>query len=121
MPQVSKRKQHLAKIALLEVKSNKCCKNIRQIKKDRVFQIQYREENNFWDKYKSNLVRNSSSNKSSFNKKEEKKDNNKKDEEKQEEICIYKPGFSFFYLRLGDYLCAIKKIDFLLTKKRKRH
>lgn len=38
-PRVSKRKQHLAKIALLIVEGNKPRKDIRQIKRDRAFQI----------------------------------------------------------------------------------
>lgn len=37
MPRISKRKQHLAKIALLIMKNNKYCKDIRQTKKNRIF------------------------------------------------------------------------------------
>lgn len=37
MPQISKYKQYLAKIALLVIKDDKCYKDIRQIKKDKMF------------------------------------------------------------------------------------
>ena len=56
MPQVSKRKQHLAKIARLVVESIKRRKDIKQIEKNKAFQIQQREEDNFWDEYESNLI-----------------------------------------------------------------
>ena len=71
MPRVSKRKQHLAKIALLEVEGNKRRKDIRQIEKNRAFQIRQREEDNFWDEYESDLVRDSSSGGSSYGGEEE--------------------------------------------------
>ncbi len=62
MPRVSKRKQHLAKIAPLVVEGNKRRKDIRQIG---AFQIREREENGFWDEYESDLVRDTSSDESS--------------------------------------------------------
>ena len=65
MPRVSKRKQHLAKSAPLIVEGIKRRKDIRQIKKDRTFWIQQREEDDFWDEYESDLVRDSSSDESS--------------------------------------------------------
>ena len=68
MPRIINRKQHLAKIAPLVVESNQRRKGIRQIEKDKAFQIRQREED-FWDEDES-LTRGSSSDESSSDGKE---------------------------------------------------
>lgn len=83
MPRVSKRKQHLAKIAPLVVEGYKRRKNIRQIEKDRAFQIRQREDDDFWDEYESDLVRDSSSDESSSDGEEEEVDNDNGREERK--------------------------------------
>lgn len=83
MSRVSKYKQHLAKIVLLLVEGIKCYKDIKQIKKNKAFQIQQKEKDDFCDKYMSNHIRDSSSNKFSFNEKGEKTDNNKRHKKRQ--------------------------------------
>ena len=82
MPRVSKRKQHLAKIAPLVVEDNKRCKDIGQIEKDRAFWIWQREENFFWDECENDLVGNISSNESSSDEKEKEEDDDERCEEK---------------------------------------
>ena len=82
MPWVSKRKQHLAKITPLVVKGIKYRKDIRQIKKNKVFQIQQREENDFWDEYESDFVKDSSFDESNSNGEEEEVDSDKENEER---------------------------------------
>lgn len=57
------------------IKGNKHQKNIRRIRKNRVFQLQQQEKDNFWNKYKSNFMRNCSSDKSSSDGEEDEKDN----------------------------------------------
>ena len=120
MPRVSKRKQHLAKIAPLVVEGNKRRKDIRQIEKDRAFRIRLREEDDFWDEYESDLVRDSSSDESSSDGEEEEVDSDKGHEERQEETGICKPGLSVFHSGSGDYLCTMRGTGSLSTEERKR-
>ena len=120
MPRVSKRKQHLAKIAPLVVEANKRRKDIRQIEKDRAFRIRQREEDDFWDEYESDLVRYFSSDESSSDGEEEEVDSDKGHEERQEETGTYKPGLSVFHSGSGDYLRAMRGTGSLSAEKRKR-
>lgn len=118
MSRVSKHKQYLAKIALLTVEDNKRCKNIRQIKENKVFQLWQKEENDFWDKYESDFIRDSISDESSSDGKEEEVNNTHKRKYKETGIC--EPGLSVFYSGLGDYLCTVRETSSFLTKKRER-
>ena len=120
MPRVSKRKQHLAKIAPLVVEGIKRRKDIRQIEKDKAFRIRQREEDDFWDEYESDLVRDSSSDESSSDGEEEEVDSDKGHEERQEETGICKPGLSVFHPGSGDYLRAVRRSGSLSTGKRER-
>lgn len=99
------------------MENNKHYKNIRQIEKERVFQLRQQEENDFWDEYKSSFIRYSSLDKFSSNKEEEEKNNNHIYEEKHEKIHISRPGLSVFPLRSWDYLHIIRGISFFSTKK----
>lgn len=65
-------------------------------------------------------MRNSSFDNSSSNEEEEKVDSDKGHEEKQGETGIYKLGLSVFYPKSRDYLYAVRKSGFLLTRKRKQ-
>ena len=121
MPRGSKRKQHLAKIAPLVVEGNKRRKNIRQIEKDRAFQLRQQEEDDFWDEYESDFMRNSSSDESSSDGEEEKENNDHAYEGKHEETDISRPGLSVFHSGSGDYLRAVRGTGSLSTEKRERH
>lgn len=99
------------------VKSNKRYKDIRQIEKNKVFQIWQRKEVNFWNKYKSDFVKNSTSDKFNFNKKEEEIDSNKRYKEKQEQTDIYKSRLSIFHSGLRNYLCIVRRTSFFSIKK----
>ena len=88
MPRVSKRKQHLAKIAPLVLEGIKRRKDIRQIEKDRAFRIRQREEDDLWDEYKSDHVRDSSSGESNSDEEEEKVDSDKGHEERQAYVSL---------------------------------
>ena len=120
MPRVSTRKQQLAKIAPLVVEGNKRRKDIRQIEKDRAFRIRKREEDDFWDEYESDLVRDSSFDESGSNGAEEEVDSDKGHEERQEETGTCKPGLSIFQSGSGDYLRAVSGAGSLSTQKRER-
>lgn len=120
MPRVSKRKQNLAKIAPLVVEGNKRRKNIRQIEKDRAFQLRQQEEDDFWDEYESDFVRNSSSDESSSDEEEEEKNNDHAYEGRHEETDTSRPGLSVFYSGSGDYLHAVRGTGSFSTEKRKR-
>ena len=120
MPRISKRKQHLAKIAPLVVEGNKRRKDFRQIEKDRTFRIRQREDDDFWDEYESDLVRDSSSDKSSSDGEEEELDGENGCEERQEETGTSKPGLSVFHLGSGDYLRAVRGTGSFSTEKRER-
>ena len=102
------------------MEGNKRRKDIRQIEKDRAFRIRQREEDDFWDEYESDLVRDSSSDESSSDGEEEEVDNDKGHEERQEEAGTCKPGLSVFHSGSGDYLRAMRGTGSLSTKKRKR-
>lgn len=117
IPRISKRKQHLAKRAPLVVEGNKR----RNDTKDRAFRIQQREEEDFWDEYESDFVRDSSSDESSSDGEEKEVDGQNRCEESQEETDTYKPGLSVFNSGSGDYLCAVRGTGSLSTKKREYH
>lgn len=85
MPQLSKRKQQLAKIAPLVLESVKCRKVISQLDREEAFQIQQRQEDNFWNKYKSDPGGYSSSDKSGSDK-EEKEEEEKEEEDTEKEM-----------------------------------
>ncbi len=108
MPRVSKRKQHLAKIAPLVVEGNKRRKDIRQIEKYRAFRIRQREEKDFWDEYESDLVRDTSSDESSSDGEEEEEEEDEGCEERQAETSTDNSGLSVFHSGSGDYLRVVR-------------
>lgn len=120
MPRVSKCKQRLAKIALLVVEGNKRCKNVRQIEKNRAYQLRQQEEDDFWDEYESDLTRDSSSDESSLDGEEEEVNDDHADEEIQEETGTSKPELFVFHSGSGDYLRAIRGTGSLSTEKHER-
>lgn len=71
------------------MEGNKRRENIRQIEKDSAFWIRQWKEGDFWDEYKSDLVRDSSSDESSSDGEEEEVDNDNGHEERQEKTCTY--------------------------------
>ena len=81
-----------------------------------VFQIQKKEEDNFWNKYKSDFFRNSSFNNTSSNGEEEKVNSDKEYKEKQEKTGIYKPKLSIFQSELLNYLYTIRKASSFSSK-----
>ncbi len=102
------------------MEGNKRRKDIRQIEKERAFQIRQREEKDFWDEYKSDLVRDTSSDESGSDREEKEKDDNEGCEEKKAETGKYNPGLLVFHSGLGDYLRTVKETNPFLTKKRER-
>ena len=64
MPRLNKHKQHLVKIAPLVMKSNKRRRTIKHFKLDAAFQIQQRQDDDFWDKYEYDLENDFSSDES---------------------------------------------------------
>ena len=127
MLQVSKRKQHLAKIAPLVVESNKHCKATTEVERDERFKIRQKLDDNFWDEYKSDLTRDLSSDESSSE--EEKGEEEDKDPDGKKGTYKFIKLLSVFTLGagntpgagdFGDYLRAIQGTGSLSTEKRKR-
>lgn len=127
MPRVSKRKQHLAKIAPLVVESNKRRKTIQHFAPDTAFQIRQRLDDDFWDEYECDLGNDFSSDESGSEEglEEEEDDENQRDEKdkgKQNDThkSVFTPGIGNTP-GAGKYLRTIRGTGSLSTEKRKRH
>lgn len=104
MPRVSKRQQHL----------NKHRKDMRQFEKARAFRIRQREEDDYWDEYEGDLVRDTISDESSSDGVEEEEEEGEEDdvddndekgcEEIQAKTGTDSLGLSIFHSGSGSYL-----------------
>ncbi|MCJ1261209.1 hypothetical protein MMC22_001073 [Lobaria immixta] len=88
MPRLSKRKQQLAKIAPLVLESIKRRKIATQMEREEAFRIRQRQEDDFWDEYKSDLGGYSSSEESGSDgeEEEEEEEDTEQEEDKRDNI-----------------------------------
>lgn len=143
MPRPTKRAQQLKRIAPLAIEDTKRRKLTKQVENERAYRIRQRQEDDFWNEYESDLVRDSSSDESSnkssdessseeFSSDERRKGNSdeRKGTEAQEgtheregkevQEGTHKLILPVFKSGDGDYLRAVRGTGSLSTTKRER-